>query len=43
MLKVYYQLVPPNVHHRNAAERSMETFKSRFLAIIAGLPEEEQN
>ncbi len=30
------QLVPPNVHHRNAAERAIRTFKDHFLSILAG-------
>lgn len=30
------QLVPPNVHRRNAAERAIRTFKDHFLAILAG-------
>lgn len=33
-----YQLVPPHVHRRNAAERAIRTFKDHFLAILAGLP-----
>ncbi len=32
-----YQLVPPNVHRRNAAERAICTFKDHFLAILAGV------
>jgi hypothetical protein len=32
-----YQLVPPNVHRRNAAERAIRTFKAHFLAILAGV------
>jgi hypothetical protein len=36
--KVWYQLVPPDVHHCNAARQAIQTFKSHFLAIIAGLP-----
>ncbi len=36
--KATYQLVPPNVHRRNAAERAIQTFKSHILAIIADLP-----
>ena len=30
-----YQLVPPHVHRRNAAERAIRTFKEIFLAILA--------
>ena len=36
--KANYQLVPPNVHHRNIAERAIHTFKSHFLSILAGIP-----
>ena len=32
-----YQLVPPNVHRRNIAERVIRTFKAHFLAILAGV------
>ena len=32
-----YQLVPPNVHRRNVAERAIRTFKPHFLAILAGV------
>ena len=32
-----YQLVPPNVHRRNVAERAIRTFKAHFLAILAGV------
>ena len=31
-----FQLVPPNVHRRNAAERALCTFKDHFLSILAG-------
>jgi hypothetical protein len=30
-----YQLVPPHVHRRNAAERAIRTFKSHLLACLA--------
>ena len=33
--KVSFQLVPPNVHRRNAAERAIRTFKAHFLAGLA--------
>jgi hypothetical protein len=36
--KAKYQLVPPDVHHRNAAKQAIQTFKTHFLAIIADLP-----
>ena len=32
-----YQLVPPNTHRSNAAERAIHTFKSYFLSILAGV------
>ena len=32
---VEYQLVPPHIHRRNAAERAIQTFKHHFLAILA--------
>ena len=35
-----YQLVPPNVHRRNIAERAVITFKAYFLAILAGVDPE---
>ena len=31
---VTYQLVPPNMHGRNTAERAIRTFKAHFLAIL---------
>jgi hypothetical protein len=37
MWKVQYQLIPSNVHCRNAAKRAIQTFKSHFLAIIVGI------
>ena len=33
---VDYQLVPPNVHRRNAAERAIGTFKEHFISTLAG-------
>jgi hypothetical protein len=35
--KVDYQLVPPNVHRRNAAERAIRTFKDHFIAGLCSL------
>ena len=35
--KADFQLVPPKIHRRNAAERSIHTFKAHFLEIIAGV------
>ena len=31
------QVVPPDVHHRNIAERAICTFKAHFLSILAGV------
>ena len=31
------QLVPPDVHRRNIAERAIRTFKAHFLFILAGV------
>ena len=30
-----YQLVPPHIHRRNAAERAIQVFKNHLLAILA--------
>ena len=35
-----YQLVPPDMHRRNAAERAIRTFKAHFLAILAGVDQD---
>jgi hypothetical protein len=35
--KATYQLVPPDVHCANAAERAIRTFKAHFLSILAGI------
>ena len=32
-----YQLVPPNTHWSNAAERAIRTFKAHFISILAGV------
>ncbi len=32
-----FQLVPPDMHRRNRAERAICTFKDHFLAILAGV------
>ena len=34
---INYQLVPPHVHRRNAAERAIRTFKNNFLSGLASL------
>ena len=33
--KIDYQLTPPHIHRRNAAERAIRTFKNHFLAGLA--------
>ncbi len=35
--KAKFQLVPPDMHRRNRAERAICTFKSHFLSILAGV------
>ena len=35
--KANYQLVPPNTHRINAAERAIRTFKAHFLSILTGV------
>ena len=37
---VDFQLVPPNIHRRNAAERSIHTFKAYFLSVLSGVTPE---
>ena len=32
-----YQLVPPNTHRSNAAERAIHTFKAHFISKLAGV------
>ena len=32
-----YELVPPDNHRRNKAERAILTFKNHFKAILAGV------
>ena len=34
-----YQLVPPNDHRRNRAERAIQTFKAHFVSILCGVDE----
>ena len=38
--KVKYQLVPPDMHRRNAAESAIRTFKARFISIFAGVDDD---
>ncbi len=33
------QLVPPDTHQRNLAERAIQTFKNHFIAILSGVDE----
>jgi hypothetical protein len=35
--KATFQLVPPDMHRRNRAERAIRTFKDHFLGILAGV------
>jgi hypothetical protein len=32
-----FQLVPPDMHHCNRAERAIRMFKNHFLSILAGI------
>jgi len=32
-----HELVPPNCHRRNMAERVIQTFKNHFVAILSGV------
>jgi hypothetical protein len=34
---IIYELVPPGQHRRNQAERAIQTFKSHFISILAGV------
>jgi hypothetical protein len=34
--QVDYQLVPPNMHQRNAAEQAIRTFINHFIATLCG-------
>ena len=31
---IQFKLVPPHMHHRNASERAVRTFKNRFIAAL---------
>jgi hypothetical protein len=35
-----YELIPPGQHRRNQAERAIQTFKSHFISILAGVDNE---
>jgi hypothetical protein len=34
--QIDYQLAPPHIHRRNAAERAIQTFKNHFIAMLCG-------
>ena len=34
---VQFELVPPDMHRRNAAVRAIQTFKDHFLAILSSV------
>ena len=34
---VDFQMVPPDIHRRNAAERAIRTFKAYFVDILSGV------
>ena len=36
-LGITYQLVPPDIHRHNDAERAIRTFKAHFLSFLAGI------
>ena len=36
--EIEYQLVPPQIHRRNAAERGIRTFKNHLIAGLCSLP-----
>ena len=36
-LDIKYQLVPPDIHRRNAAEHAIQNFKAHFLSILEGI------
>jgi hypothetical protein len=35
--EIQFELVPPGSHRRNQAERAIQTFKSHFISILAGV------
>ena len=36
------QMVPPDTHRRNIAERAIQTFKNHLISILAGLDRNSQ-
>ena len=41
--KLEYQLVPPHIHHRNAAEHAIRTFKNHFIAGLSSVDKDFSN
>ena len=35
--RVKFQLVPPNLHHNNASEKAIRTFKDHFVTIMCSV------
>ena len=35
-----FQLLPPDIHRRNAVERAIHTFKAHLLAVLSGVAPE---
>ena len=35
--KIKFQLVPPHIHIRNAAERAIDTWKNHFIAGLSSV------
>jgi hypothetical protein len=35
--KMTWELVPPDCHQRNMAERAIQTFKNHFVSILSGV------
>ncbi len=34
--KMRYQLIPPNDHQQNMAEKDIQTFKNHFVSVLSG-------
>ena len=41
-LGMTYQLVPPDNHQRNAAEKAIQTWKDHFVAVLSGTADDFQ-
>jgi hypothetical protein len=39
---VTYELVPPDIHRRNATERAVHTFKAHFLSMVTRVSDDFQ-